>query len=154
MHSNKIEEHAAKAIGFIIFEFTRLDMELGLYLVWSNEGKELEKLTVKLSEENFNSRLKFLEKLVCEKFERSSPERNKYRSWLLNAHEVRSLRNQLVHGRWGFIPSQECVANVIRLPTSAEQSETCYSIKQLDRIVERIKKLRFQLSELRESFPV
>jgi len=148
--SEYIEEDAAKAVGFILFEFARLDMNLGLCLVWSDEGRNLEELTKKISEKNFNSRLNLLEKLAFEKYESDSTELIKYKNWMYNANNVRILRNQLVHGRWGFIPHQGCVANVTGLPTSPEQSEVRYTIKQLNRVVKRIQNLSTKLNTLRE----
>jgi len=152
--SEAIEEDAAKAIGLILFEFTRLDMNLGLCVVWTNEGQNLEQLTSKYNEKSFSCRLNFIEKLAHQKYTSGSIELNKYINWITNANEVRELRNQLVHGRYGFIPHQGCIANVVGLPTSSEQSETRYTIKQLNNIVRRIKKLSVKLHELRNECPV
>jgi hypothetical protein len=149
-----IEEDAAKAIGLILFEFTRFDMNLGLCLVWSNEGQNLEELTSKYNEKSFSCRLKFIEKLAHKKYALGSDELNKYINWIKNTNDVREIRNQLVHGRYGFIPREGCVANVVGLPTSSDQSETRYTIKQLNNIVKRIKKLSERLNELRDECPV
>ena len=154
MLSKVIEEDAAKAIGLIIFEFTRLDMNLGLCVVWTNEGKNLDELTSKYNEKSFSFRLRYIEKLAHEKYKHGSVELNKYINWIKNANDVRELRNQLVHGRYGFIPHEGCIANVIGLPTSPKQNETMYTIKQLNSIVKRTKKLSAKLNELREEYPV
>lgn len=154
MITEAIEEDAAKALGMILFEFTRLDMELGLYVVWTNEGQDLKQLTSKYNGKSFSCRLNFIEKSVHTKYISGSVELNKHVNWIKNANEVRELRNQLVHGRYGFIPHQGCISNVVGLPTSPEQSETRYTIKQLNSIVKRIKKLRVQLNELRDECPV
>jgi hypothetical protein len=137
-----------------LFEFTRFDMNLGLCLVWSNEGQNLEELTSKYNEKSFSYRLKFIEKLAHKKYALGSDELNKYINWIKNTNDVREIRNQLVHGRYGFIPREGCVANVIGLPTSSDQSETRYTIKQLNNIVKRIKKLSERLNELRDECPV
>ncbi|MCG6461784.1 hypothetical protein K6U44_15290 [Vibrio parahaemolyticus] len=152
--NNTIEEEAAKTIGLILFEFTRLDMSLGLCVVWTNEGKNLKELSSKYNQKGFSCRLKFIEKLAHKKYARGSDELNKYINWIKNANDVREIRNQLVHGRYGFIPHEDCVANVVGLPTSPEQSETRYTLKQLNSIVKRIKTLSNQLSELRREYPV
>ena len=154
MLTEAIEEDAAKAIGLIIFEFTRLDMNLGLCVVWSNDGKDLEKLTSKYNEKSFSCRLNFIEKLARKKYISGSVGLNKYISWIKNANEVRELRNQLVHGRYGFIPHQGCIANVVGLPTSPEKSETRFTIQQLNSIVKHIKELSVQLNKLRGECPV
>ncbi len=151
--NDEIEEEAATVLGYMLFEYSRLDMELGLFLVWSDDGKKLGSLTKKLNESNFYKRLLLLEKLVQKKY-LGTPTANIYGSWLLDAHAARSIRNQLFHGRWGFIPQQQQVANVVGLPTSAEQAETRYSISQLEDLLDKMRELRFRLSDLRQSCPV
>jgi hypothetical protein len=149
-----IEEDAAKALGLILFEFTRFDMNLGLCVVWTDEGQNLKELTSKYNEKSFSCRLKFIEKLAHKKYASGSDELNKYISWIKNTNDVREIRNQLFHGRYGFIPHEGCVANVVGLPTSPDQSVTKYTINQLNSIVKRIKKLSARLNELRDECPV
>jgi hypothetical protein len=151
--NNSLESEAAKALGYIIFEFTRLDMELGLFLVWSEEGRKLEMLTKELNESNFNSKLSLLKEKTNLKY-KESPAFDLYASWLRKAHAVRILRNDLFHGRWGFIPEQQCVANVVGLPTSPKQTETRYTVNQLQESVKKISALRNQLSKLRSEWPI
>ncbi|PAU87200.1 hypothetical protein CK507_10830 [Pseudomonas sp. WN033] len=150
---DEIEKEAATTLGYMLFEYSRLDMELGLFLVWSNDGQNLDRLTKKLNDSNFNKRLHLLEKLVNEKY-MDTPAADIYKFWLSDAHAVRSLRNELFHGRWGFIPQQQQVANVVGLPTSPEQTETRYSIAQLKDLLLTMRDLRSRLSDLRQSFPM
>ncbi|WP_041446956.1 hypothetical protein [Thiocystis violascens] len=150
---DQLEQRAATVLGYMLFEYSRLDMELGLFLVWSDEGQKLDQLTSKLAEQNFYLRLKFLEKLAQEKH-MGTPAADLYTEWLLDAHAIRSLRNQLFHGRWGFIPSKQLVVNVVGLPTSLEQSETRYSIEQLRTSLDSMRMLRARLSDLRKRWPV
>lgn len=151
--NDEIEREAATVLGFMLFEYSRLDMELGLFLVWSDDGRQLESLTKKLNDSNFHKKLFLLEKLVQEKYPGTTTA-DTYKSWLSDAHAARSIRNQLFHGRWGFIPKQQQVANVIGLPTSTEQAETRYSISQLEDLLVKMRELRFRLSDLRQSYPV
>lgn len=151
--NDEIEKEAATTLGYMLFEYSRLDMELGLFLVWSNDGQNLDRLTKKLNDSNFNKRLHLLEKLVNEKY-MNTPAADIYQAWLSDAHAVRSLRNELFHGRWGFIPQQQQVANVVGLPTSPEQAETRYSIPQLQDLLFTMRDLRSRLSDLRQSCPV
>lgn len=151
--SDEIEKEAATTLGYMLFEYSRLDMELGLFLVWSNDGQKVGALTKKLNDSNFHKRLHLLEKLVQEKY-MGTTTADIYQSWLSDAHAVRSIRNKLFHGRWGFIPQQQQVANVIGLPTSPEQAETRYSISQLQDLLLTMRELRSRLSELRQSCPV
>lgn len=154
MQTDSIEQNAAQALGLILFEFTRLDMNLGLYVVWTNDGRNLEELTRKYNEKSFSCRLGFIDKLSREKFVPGSDELNSYTNWVKDANEVREIRNELVHGRYGFIPREACVANVIGLPTSPEQYEKRYTVKQLKGIVEQIRKLNVRLNELRDECPI
>jgi len=148
-----LESEAAKALGYMIFEFTRLDMELGLLLVWSDEGRKPDELTEKFNESNFNCKLSFLKALINSKY-KEAPAFNLYQNWLRKAHEIRILRNGFSHGRWGFIPQHQCVANVVGLPTSPNQTETRYTVIQLQELVKKISTLRSQLSKLRAEWPV
>ncbi|MBO1924963.1 hypothetical protein [Thiomicrorhabdus sp. 6S3-12] len=154
METEVIEEQAAKAVGLILFEFTRLDSNLGLFVVWTNEGQNLKHLTSKFEGKGFSDRLKFIENLAQKKFDIGSVELNKYNNWLKSAHEIRDIRNNLVHGRYGFIPQTGHVANVVGLPTSSEQSETRYTIKELNNIIKRIKELSKRMHELRFEHPI
>ena len=151
---NRLEREAASILGYILFEYSRLDMELGLFLVWSNEGKELDKLTQKLNDYSFNKRLEFLQKLVQSKYADIPKPSEIYAKWLTDAHKTRSIRNQLFHGRWGVNPIQQRVVNVVGLPTSPEQQETPYSIADLQNALETMQVLRAQLQDLRQSWPV
>lgn len=65
---DRLEREAATILGFVIFEYSRLDMEVGWMLSWSDDGKELEKLTKKFRDFDFNKRLKSLQKSVILKF--------------------------------------------------------------------------------------
>jgi hypothetical protein len=151
---DRLERDAATVLGYMLFEYSRMDMELGLFLVWSGDGHKLEELTKKLSDHNFHKRLEFLETLVQLKYVDNPLALEVYTSWLSDAHAIRSIRNQLFHGRWGVSPQQQLVANVVGLPTSHEQNETRYSIAGLRETLEAMRTLRSRLSELRKTWPV
>jgi hypothetical protein len=152
--SDQLERDAATVLGYMLFEYSRLDMELGLDLVWSDDGQKIEELTKKHSEHNFHKRLESLEKLVQLKYPDTPAALDLYTNWLSDAHAIRSNRNQLFHGRWGVSPQQQLVVNVMGLPTSPEQSETYYSIARLGEILQTMRTLRSRLSELRKTWPV
>lgn len=149
----RLEDEAAKALGLMIFEYSRLDMELGLLLSWWDEGKSLKKPTGKVAGLNFNKRLEFLEKSVAKKFCDSPDVIERYGHWLTEAHAIRELRNQLFHGRWGVSPQQQVVVNVTGLPTCPDQKSTPYSIAELHGVLDSVRKLRAGLEELRGDFP-
>lgn len=152
--SERLEREAATILGYMLFDYSRLDMELGLFLVWSDEGRVLEKLTKKLSEYNFHKRLGVLEKLVQTKYADTPNVVEIYAAWLADAHAIRSIRNQLFHGRWGINATRQQVMNVIGLPTSPEQREIPYFIADLQKQLDSIRSLRTRLQEIRKSWPV
>jgi hypothetical protein len=150
---SELERDAATALGYIVFEFARLEMELGLFSVWSDEGRKLDDLTRKLNDGNFINRLEFLERLAESKYSNTSAG-DEYAKWFHDAHLMRSLRNRFFHGRWAFLPQQKMVANVVGLPTSEEQAESRYSIAELRQSFQMIRALRNRLGELRQKWPV
>lgn len=150
----RLERETATILGYMLFEYSRLDTALGLYLAWSNDGQTLEELTKKLNDYNFYERLKFLQKAVDDKFSESAEIVESYANWVADAHRIRSIRNQLFHGRWGFNPMLQQAVNVVGLPTSPEQLETPYSIEDLQRELGTLRDLSKRLERLRNSWPV
>lgn len=149
----RLEQEAATILGFMLFEYSRLDMELGLFLVWFEGGQKLDELTKAVGKKNFNKRLEHLENAFRNEDVDPST-RDLYSKWLTDAHSIRTLRNRLIHGRWGIIPGQQQVANVVGLPTSPEQSSTRYSIEQLEEQLQSIRQLRSRLNEIRDTRPI
>ena len=149
-----LEQASATVLGRMIFEFSRLDVALGLFLVWADGGSDLDRLTKTVSEYTFHKKLDFLQELVQVKYSGDQPASLLYAEWLGDAHSTRTSRNELVHGRWGVDPLKDQVVNVIGLPTSSEQIEKRYTIAELKSILERIVILQTRLSELRERWPV
>lgn len=149
----ELERDAATLLGYMLFEYSRMDVELGLFLAWSDEGRKLDELSGKLADANFNKRLEFLERLATSKYS-DTPAADEYAKWLHDAHSMRTLRNRLFHGRWGFLPQQKIVSVVVGLPTSPEQTETRYSIAELSESLRGMRALRNRLSELRQTWPI
>ena len=150
----RIERHAATQLGLMLFEYSRLEMELGLHIVWADEGKTLDELTDRLKDSAINKRLLFLQQYVARKYADGGEAVSAYAAWLQEAHEVRALRNDFVHGRWGPWGRGHGVRNVVGMPTSSEQREVCYTPEQLEQIVQRIKDLRSEHARLRGIWPV
>ena len=149
-----LEQVSATVLGHMIFEFSRLEVVLGLFLVWADGGSDLERPTKIVSEHTFHKKLDFLQELVHVKYSGEQQARLLYAEWLKDAHAARSNRNDLVHGRWGVDAVNNRVVNVVGLPTSSEQVEKRYTIAELKSILERIVKLQTRLAVLRERWPV
>ncbi len=154
MERDRLEREAAAILGYMLFEYSRLDMELGLLLVWSGDGRKCEFLTKKLGGYSIYRRLQCLGDLVEMRYADIPEAFELYSSWLADAHNTRVLRNQLIHGRWGIEPTKRKVVNVMGLPTSQEQKSTPFSLEELQCALESIKELRTRLHELRKLWPV
>ena len=138
----------------MIFEFSRLDFALGLLLVWSGQGRQLEEQTSKVEDLGFSKKLEYLDELVRAKYGKLGAAQSPYAQWLEDADSVRQLRNELVHGRWGVEPTKNRVINIIGLPTSPDQTTKEYAIADLKRILERMVELQHRLAILRSQSPL
>ena len=150
---HRLEHEAAHLLGFMIFEYSRLEMELGLVLAWEDDGRSLEVSSKQVADSTFNERLERLRKTVRIRHAASPSAIDAYEAWLREAHAVRELRNGLFHGRWGVEASEQLVVNVVGLPTHT-QFVTRYSISDLQAALERMRKVRKSLEELRSRWPV
>jgi hypothetical protein len=149
-----LEQAASAILGRMLFEFSRLDVTLGLFLVWAGEGRQLEEITNKVGELTFHKKLDFLKELVDDKYAGNLEARSHYTKWLTDAHSTRDRRNELVHGRWGTDPMQAQVINVVGLPTSSDQREIRYSIPALKSVLNDMQDLQKRLQVLRKQWPV
>ncbi|MFD2111347.1 hypothetical protein [Thiorhodococcus fuscus] len=149
-----LERDAANLLGRMLFEFSRLDVNVGLCLVWVDGGANLEHLTKTVENQNIKTKLDALSKHVSAKLPIGSKRRSAYENWISRTHEIRRQRNNLVHGRWGIDPQKNKVVNVVGLPTSDAQQITEYSIEDLAAIIEELRYLQCELSRLREHWPL
>ena len=146
---DKLETETATLLGRLLFSFSRLDVNLGLCLVWVDHGRRITALTPKVTEMNFHKKLNQLAKAVAAKFGEGSKEAADWSLWIEQAHASRELRNRLVHGRWGVDPIAGEAINVVGLPTSPDQHELRYSLPALRKAVDEVQQLQARLSELR-----
>ena len=154
-HARQSLEHASTTIlGRMIFAFSRLDVALALHLVWSKGGSQLDEHTKKVEDLSFQKKLGFLKNLVTDKYKDEEDAHSLYGQWLKDARAVRTMRNELVHGRWGIDPMKSKVVNVLGLPTSSEQRSKRYTISALENALDQIERLQVRLAELRKKWPV
>jgi hypothetical protein len=149
-----LEQGVATLLGRMLFEFSRLDVNLGLCVVWTDGGKRLKELTPQVAEFTFHKKLDFLGEFVKAALPKGSKGQTAYIDWIQRAHASRVKRNQLVHGRWAVEPGWNYVANVVGLPTSSEQIESRYTLVDLESVLEELKQLQKRLSDLRERWPL
>lgn len=148
-----LEQASSSILGRMIFEYSRLDMALGLLLVWANEGSHLERLTKLVAGYTFHKKLEALAEFARTKYQANQVALDAHASWLAEAHVVRSERNDLVHGRWGVDPINSQVVNVVGLPTG-DQVERRYTVPELKAVLVRMQNLQEHLAVLREQWPV
>ncbi|SEK14922.1 MULTISPECIES: hypothetical protein [unclassified Variovorax] len=153
-HREALEAAAASLLGRMLFEFSRIDVNLGLCLVWVDGGANLESLTPKVDALSFHSKLGELAKHAARKLPAGSKRRAAYDSWIERMHVARIQRNQLVHGRWGIEPRRSKVVNVIGLPTGDGQQVVEYSIDELSSVNEELQSLLRELGRLRTHWPL
>lgn len=149
-----MEKDAASLLGYMLFEFSRLDVSLGLSLVWVNDGENLESHTKSVARSSFNARLEELSKHIDAKLRRDSESYRAYEDWIRRADAIRQQRNELVHGRWGVEAHQNCVVNVVSLPISETQKVTRYSTEELSAVNDKLHSLRGELEKLRDRWPL
>jgi hypothetical protein len=148
-----LEAAAASLLGHMLFEFSRIDVNLGLSLVCVDGGARLESLTPKVADLMLHGKLLQLSGHVEAKLPPGSKGRGAYERWIERMHAVRLQRNQLVHGRWGIEPHKNKVVNVIGLPTGAQQAVE-YSIDDLAAVNDELRALQLELRRLRDRWPL
>ena len=150
----QLEHEAASQLGHMIFEFSRLDMNLGLCLVWVDGGAALQSLTKSVEDLNLMGRLALLESHVKAKLPDGSKKRNAYEAWIQRTHAIRQQRNNLIHGRWGVEAYINKVVNIVGLPTSDKQQVTRYGIDELVAVNNELRALQLELGRLRDHWPL
>jgi hypothetical protein len=149
-----LETAGATLLGKMLFAFARIDVNLGLCLVWVDSGTRIESLTRQVSEWSFSRRLECLEAAVNRILPDGHAGRNAYVEWIARAQALRQTRNELVHGRWGVDPAQEKVLNVVGLPTSPDQREIGYTLEDLEAMLREMEDLQTVLVKLRKRWPL
>lgn len=145
----QLERDAAAILGRALFSFSRLDMHLGLMVAASLRMSGKADQALKVDEMNFHKRLKFVAKYLREISELDPSASAAMTLWLKEADEVRTQRNQLVHGRWGVDPYKRKVLNIVGLPSSDTQRTIEYTLQDLEAFVQRTQDLQASLSTAR-----
>lgn len=150
----KLEESAAQLLGRMLFEFGRLEMALGLCVVWIDGGRQLDAMTERVKDWSFDQRLKHLEKRVNDFLPKGSKRHMQYKQWIDDANQARLERNNLVHSRWWVDPHRAQVVRVSGLPTSPQQAEHRLTLADLEGVVEASRLLQSRLYDLRQKWPL
>lgn len=150
----RLETVSASLLGRLLFEFSYLDTNLGLCLVWVGGGKNLKALSEQVSNFSLSRRLDRLRETVESSLQAGSKSHKAYREWLEKADRCRKIRNELVHGRWDVDPYSLEVINIVGLPTSNDQRMIRYTLPDLEAHVDSVKQLVSELNQLRRRWPI
>jgi hypothetical protein len=134
----------------MLFELSRLDLNLGLCLAWMDGGANLTSRSKMIEGMNLKSRLDDLRKHVDAKLPLESEPHRAYVQWIERVDSIRQVRNNFVHGRWGVEPHKNKVVNITGLPTG-EQKSVEYAIDELAAINDDLCDLQRELSRLRKN---
>ncbi|MCY1432162.1 hypothetical protein ABE525_11640 [Pseudomonas wadenswilerensis] len=148
-----MQAEAASLLGQMLFAFSSMDMNLGLCLVWLDNGNKLEITSNSIEGQNIHTKLETLSKRVTERLPAGSEHRAAYERWIERVHAARLQRNQMVHGRWGVEAHRHKIVNVIGLPSGVQQCFE-YSLAELAAFNKELCALGRELARLRTHWPL
>jgi hypothetical protein len=149
--TNELRRAVATALGEMLIEFGRLDMNLGLAIAAQEGGARFDDM-VNSIDQQFASRIQSLADAAKTRYG-SEESGKRYEQWVDEANQLRLIRNRLVHCRWGFTPDGKAVS-VIGMPTSRANDERAFTLHELETINRRLVRLDTELASLRKDFPV
>lgn len=152
--AERVESAIAERLGLLLFAYSRLDVSLGLQLVWTDGARELPGLTHRYNNQGVGPRIEFLKKRVATVYAPGSEGAREYADFFDELDALRQIRNDLVHGRWSRPLDGERMACVAGLPTSDDQRETYYSPALLDEVVQRLHRVSTWHDRLRDRWPL
>lgn len=152
--AKRVESAIAERLGLLLFAYSRLDVSLGLQLVWIDGARELPGLTHRYSNQGVGPRIEFLKKRVATVYAPCSEGAREYADFFDELDALRQIRNDLVHGRWSPPLDGGRMACVAGLPTSDEQCETYYTPALLDEVLQRLDRLSARHDRLRDQWPL
>jgi hypothetical protein len=148
----ELERDASAILGRAIFGFSRLDMNLGLMVASILRVSGRPDQAQKVDEMNFHKRLEFVSRYVLETPAIDPRASEVMTSWLRSADQLRTQRNELVHGRWGVDPYKRKALNIVGLPSSGAQRTIEYTLEELEAFVQRTQELQASLSKARSTW--
>lgn len=152
--AEQVERAMAERLGRLLFAYSRLDVSLGLQLVWSDMARELPSLTHRYNNQGVGARIDFLRKRVAVVYAPDSDGGKAYADFFAELDALRQIRNDLVHGRWSPPLGEGQMACVVGLPTSEDQRQTLYTPAMLDEVVQRLGQVRDQHDRVRGQWPL
>lgn len=149
-----LEHQAATLLGNVIFEFGRLEMALDLCLVWVGGGGQIETFTNEVLDLSFKEKLDRLRSAADGAHPDGSRRHTAYAKWIEETNAIRLRRNEFVHSRWAVDAARGKIINILGIPTSPQQREVAYDVKDFEELLEEMKRLQGRLFQLRENWPI
>ena len=132
LDADELERVAQGILGAIIFQFSKLEFQIGIQLRELVAGRDIELLNPVVDRLTFKAKLDALKDVVERRFSTDAMKVEEFRQWHRGADEFRARRNKFIHGRWGIYPHEGQVINVSPgMPGDSPQSETKYEVEQL-----------------------
>lgn len=140
---------AHELVGRFIFTYSRLDVNLALFVADHQGYEQRERVLEQLRKDgSFKTKLDLVLSTVLREFPEDAECMELWEDWLKEADALRLKRNDMIHGRWGVNERLGEVVNVIGLPSNEPQSETKYTLVQLEAEVQQADRTANMLNEL------
>jgi hypothetical protein len=144
------ERKAHELVGRLIFTYSRLDVNLALFVADHQGYEQRDKVLEQLRKDgSFKAKLDLVLPTVRRVFPEDAECMEIWGEWLRDADALRVKRNDMIHGRWGVHEHLGEVINVRGLPSSEQQPETKYTLAQLEAEVQQAERIANMLYELR-----
>jgi hypothetical protein len=146
------QDLSAQAIGYLLVEFSRLEHAIGMAFAWQDGGSDLAAKSERYVDETNWNRLTEITARVAKKY-LAGKARDEWDAWLSQARSLATIRNRLVHGRWGFCADGR-IASVKGLAASSSQEELRYTLAEMEEMRREFTSCLKALSRLRDEFPI
>jgi hypothetical protein len=137
-----------------LFVFGRLELNLGLALVRTRPADQCGRELARVEKLPFEAKLREFEALALQCHADDATALARWRKWFTAAHDLRELKSDFAHGRWGFQNMQQQIIHVSNLPGSANPDEVRYGLDEFTAHVAGAEEVAEEFSTLRDMHPV
>lgn len=150
---SEFETRAYALIGKLVVVYSRLDVNLALYVAGRKGPQAWSDEIIRLENTSFRDKLAVV-------IEAATRERGAHpqcvadwTEWLSKADRLRRRRNDLVHGRWAVQESQSRVCHAVGLPGSLNQVAARFTLEELAAEVSEAESVAYRFGELSSKWP-
>lgn len=148
------EKEVASLLGQLVFAYSRFVTGLHLCVAWHNDGKGLDNYGAIAEDLAAANLLKMIEKQAQTKLGKTSVGFKKYKVWLRRAHQLRDIRNKIMHSRWGIEPYGRHAIAVSTPVFVVPVKEHVFTTERLRDVCGTPEKLIIELNQLRKEYPL